>query len=81
MSDWMCLKLLKFNDEKTNCIILGTQQQLQKISHITIQIGEDLVTSVYMVYKLGFFMDKYLKNKDHINRITSSTYNTLRKIH
>ena len=26
-------------------------------------------------------MDKYLKNKDHINRITSSTYNILRKIH
>ena len=28
-----------------------------------------------------FFMDQYLKNKDHINRITSSTYNTLRKVH
>ena len=25
-------------------------------------------------------MDKHLKNKDHINRITSSTYNMLRKI-
>ena len=30
---------------------------------------------------MGFFMDKYLKNKDHINRITSSTYNTLIKVH
>ena len=26
-------------------------------------------------------MDKYLKNKDHINKITSSTYNILRKVH
>ena len=34
-----------------------------------------------MVCNLGFFMDKYLKNKDHINRITSSTYNILRKVH
>ena len=34
-----------------------------------------------MVQNLGFFMDKYLKNKDHINRITSSTYNILRTVH
>ena len=79
--DWICINLLKLNDGKTEFIILGTQQQLQKISHINIQIGEDLVTPVGMVCNLGFFMDKYLKNKDHITRITSSTYNTLRKVH
>ena len=78
--DWMCINLLKLNDNKTELIILRTQQQLQKISHINIQIGEDLITPVDMVHNLGFFMDKYLKNKDHINRITSSTYNTLQKV-
>ena len=77
----MCINLLKLNDEKTDFIILGTQQQLQKIGHINLQIGEDLVTPVDMVCNLGFFIDKYLKNKDHINRITSSTYNTLREVH
>ena len=77
----MCINLLKLNDGKTEFIILGTQQQLQKISHINIQIGEDLVTPVDMVCNLHFFMDKYLKNKDHINRVTSSTYNILRKVH
>ena len=75
------MSLLKLNDEKTDFIILGTQQQLQKISHINICIREDLVTPVDMVCNLDFFMDKHLKNKDHINRITSSTYNTLRKVH
>ena len=77
----MCINLLQLNDGKTEFIILGTQQHLQKISHINIQIGEDLVTPVDMVHNLGFFMDKYLKNKDHIHRITSSTYNILRKVH
>ena len=47
--EWMCMNLLKLNDGKTEFIILGTQQQLQKISHISIQIGEDLVTPVDMV--------------------------------
>ena len=57
----MCINLLKLNDGKTEFIILGTQQQLQKRSHINIQIGEDLVTPVDMVHNRGFFMDKYLK--------------------
>ena len=34
-----------------------------------------------MVCNLGFFMDIYLKDKDIIKRITSSTDNTLRKVH
>ena len=79
--DWMCINLLKHNDGKTEFIILGTQQQLQKISHINIWIREDLVRPVDMVYNLGFCMEKYLKNKDHINWITSSTYNILSKVH
>ena len=78
--DWMCINLLKLNDGKTEFIILGTQQQLQKISHINIRIGEDPLTPMDMVCNLGIFMDKYLKNKDHINRITSSTYNILKKV-
>ena len=35
----MCINLLKHKGGKTEFIILGTQQQLQKISHINIQIG------------------------------------------
>ena len=66
-------ELTILNDGKTEFIILGTQQQLQKIGHTSIQIGEDLVTPVDMVRNLGFFMDKHLKNKDHINGITSGT--------
>ena len=79
--DSMCINLLKLNDEKMDFIILGTQQPLQNTGHINSHINEDLVTPVDMVHNLGFFMEKYLKNKDHINRITSSTYNTLRKVH
>ena len=56
--DWTCNNLLKFNDGKTEFIILGTQQQLQKISHINIWIGEDMVTPVNMVCNHGFFIDK-----------------------
>ena len=79
--DWMCINLLKLNDDKMEFIILGTQQQLQKIDHINVQVGEDLVTPMDMVHILGFFMDKYLKNKDCINRITSNICNALRKVH
>ena len=59
----MCINLLKLNVEKMDFIILGTQQQPQKISHINVQIGEDLVTPVDMVHNLGFHYGKYLKKK------------------
>ena len=78
--DWMYINLLKC-DDKTEFFIIGTQQQLQKIDHINICVGEDLISPVNMVHNFGFFMEEYLKNKDHMNRITSSTYNTLRKVH
>ena len=45
----MCINLLKLNYGKTEFIILGTQQQLQKINHINIQIRGDLVTPVVMI--------------------------------
>ena len=34
-----------------------------------------------MVHNLVFLRDKCLQNRDHMNRITSSTYNILRKVH
>ena len=44
-------------------IILGTQQQLQKIGHINIQVGENLITPMDIVCNFGLFKDKYLKIK------------------
>ena len=38
---WMRTNLLKLNDEKTECILFGTQFQPSKIEDFSINIGEN----------------------------------------
>ena len=40
---WMRTNLSKFNDDKTELIILGTRQQLNKVGDVTITIGNDTI--------------------------------------
>ena len=77
---WMRTNLLKLNDDKTECIIFGTQQQLNKIQEFTINIGDNSITSTPTVRNLGYFMDKQLKQKEQVKKICSSTYLTLKNI-
>ena len=64
---WMANNMLKLNDEKTEFIIFGTCQQLANISDINITIGSTKIHPVEEVRNLGYFMDKLLKNKGHVN--------------
>ena len=49
--------LLKLNDDKMEFIILGTRQQLTKVSEISIKLGNVVVKPVPNVRDLGFFLD------------------------
>ena len=43
---WMQTNLLKINDEKTEFMLVGTKQQLNKITDINIKIGHDEIMPV-----------------------------------
>ena len=77
---WMIQNLLKLNNNKTEFILLGTQQQLSKLDNISFQIGSDTIISTDHVRNLGFIMDSLLKNDSYINKITSSSYCKLHDI-
>ena len=77
---WMTLNMLKLNDDKTKFIILGTRQQLAKLSDVSIRIGSTTVLPVDYVCNLGFFLDRLLKNSNHVNRLTAGLFNQLRNI-
>ena len=72
--------MLKLNDNKTEFIILGTRQQLAKLSDVSIRIGNTTVLPVDYVCNLGFFLDRLLKNSNHVNRLTAGLFNQLRNI-
>ena len=71
---WMTQNLLKLNNDKTEFILVGTQQQLSKLDNTSLHIGTDTIKPTNRVRNLGFIMDSLLKNGSHINKITSSSY-------
>ena len=72
--------MLKLNDNKTEFIILDTRQQLDKLSDVSIRIGSTTVLLVDYVCNLGFFLNRLLKNSNHVNRLTVGLFNQLRNI-
>ena len=77
---WMTLNMLKLNDDETEFIIQGTRQQLAKLSDVSIRIGSTTVLPVDYVCNLGFFLNRLLKNSNHVNRLTAGLFNQLRNI-
>ena len=60
--------------------MFGTHQNLTKVKTKQICVGNTLVEIVEYVRNLGYYMDKELKSKIHINKIVSSCTYVLRNI-
>ena len=77
---WMQVNFLKLNEPKTEFIIFGTRQQLNKVGTINIRIGEDMIQNVASVRNLGFHFDEELKHSTHVNKLTSISFNMVHNI-
>ena len=76
----MNVNLLKLNDEKTEFVIVGTNQQLSKLKDISVRVGNETIKPVETVRDLGYYLDKNLNNGPHINKVTGNCFHTLRNI-
>ena len=74
---WMSLNFLKLNEKKTEFIIVGVQQQLDKVGELSIKVGDDMINNTAVVKNLGVYIDPKLKLSTHVNKIVSSLFNTL----
>ena len=78
---WMHTNQLKLNDDKTEFILIGTTQQLAKVSRdIAIRVGLDLIPATESAKNLGYHLDSTLNNITHINKLCSSLSLTIRRI-
>ena len=68
--------IFKFNDDKTEFLIIGSSQQLGKLDNISIRVGDsDIPHPVPLVRNLGCWFDSRLSVASHITKIcTSSIY-------
>ena len=55
-------------------VMFRNRQQLTKVGDIHLQMGPDKVVPVEHVRNLGYIMDKFLKNRPHINKLISTCY-------
>ena len=79
---WMRTNLLKLNDEKTNFFMNQTKSQLTKSDSLNtkITINSDEILNTISVRYLGFHLDCELKNKTHVNKLTSTLYTNITHI-
>ena len=67
--DWMTGSKLKMNDDKTECMLIGTRQQLAKVSLEIIKVGENSIPPSQIVKNLGTLMDCNLTFHKQVNNL------------
>ena len=70
----MQVNFLKLNESKTEFIIFGTRQQLNKVGTVNMRIGDDVIQN------LGIHFDEELKHSSHVNKLTSISFNMIHNI-
>ena len=57
LRQWMLMDRLKFNDEKTAFVLVGTRQQLAKLCVEPLAVGDHLITPCHDAKNLGCWFD------------------------
>ena len=76
----MQTNLLKLNYEKTEFLLVGTKQQLSKITNINVKIDHDEIKPVSSIRNLGYHQDAEMKNAEHVNKLCKQLYPILKRI-
>ena len=74
---------LKLNDEKTEVILLGTRQQLEKLWEdgiLQIKIGSAVIKPAPSAGNFGFHMEAQLISQTNIAKVCGTVYTTLKNI-
>ena len=74
LQNWMLIDKLKLNPDKTEFLILGTRQQLEKVITSHLVVGESRICPSTKVKNLGSWFDPNLNMISHINNICSSSF-------
>ena len=82
IKDWMTLNKLKLNDDKTEFLILGTRQSLNKVSESnkTLTVGTTDIPTSSNVRNLGVMFESNMSMARHISKVTSTCYFHLHNI-
>ena len=78
--NWMKANSLKLNDAKTEFLVLGTQQQLNKITDINIRIRDNIIEPTDFIRNLWAYFNSKLKGTSHVNGLSNTIYRSIKGI-
>ena len=71
---WMLKDKLKLNDGKTEFLMIGSKQQLQKLSPCHVSVGSVDIFPVQKACNLGVWCDSHLSMSTHITKTCGAAY-------
>ena len=74
VQNWMLMDRLKLNPDKTEFLILGTRQQLEKVITSHLVVGESRISPSTKVKNWGSWFDSNLDMLNHVNNICISSF-------
>ena len=77
---WMCRDQLMLNDDKTELMLIGTRQQLDKVNMNCLTVGDTVVEAKSEVRNLGSWFDCHLNMSAHINKLCAAAFYHLHNI-
>ena len=77
---WMIKNMLKLNEDKTEMLVIGTKQQLKKITVPELVSNGCVVQPKDSVRNLGVLLDKHMSMEPQVSAICKSTFHHLRNI-
>ena len=77
---WMTSNFLKLNDDKTEFIIVGSKQQLTKVSSNSVRVGDVDILHAESVKNIGAWFDSSFKLDKQISMTCRSAWHHIRNI-
>ena len=71
---------LLLNNEKTEFLVIGSQQQLSKVNISSITVGNSAIMKSSVVRNLGSYIDDKLSMNSHINKVCNASFYYLHNI-
>ena len=71
---------LKLHDAKTEFVISGTKQNLQRVKTTSIKVGDTYITSCKEVRKIGAMFDSEMKMLSQVNKVCKGAWINLHNI-
>ena len=79
--NWLIEGRLLLNDDKTEFLVIGTCQQLNKLNPSVLRVGDHTIDPSFNVRNLGTRLDNSISMDTHINQVRKTDFYHIHNIH